>query len=120
MTSLGPATEARIASAYAAKPLLNQCEVAALLALDRARLRVDIAAGRIQGQLVGRRWMYSEAAVRVYLGRPSLPSINQKAPRSTSTSSRSKACATTAPRGKPQKPPRKRWSARKGTPLKLV
>lgn len=120
MTPLGPATEARLAAAFADKPLLNQSETARVLTLDRDRLRVDIKAGRIQGQLVGKRWMYSEAALRVYLGRLSSPSTSQKAQASTSTSSRSTASATTARRVNPKSEPPLTWSARKKTPLKLV
>jgi hypothetical protein len=65
---LGPATEARLAEAFAEKALLTATATAELLDIDVRSLRENHQAGLILAVRVGRNsYRYTEADVRAYL-----------------------------------------------------
>jgi hypothetical protein len=78
--SLGPLTEARFRQAFETATLLSAPDTAQLLSLDEKTLKALTRRGVIQACPLGRRFAYSEGALRDYLTNPPRKGSSHKDP----------------------------------------
>ena len=96
-SDLGPATEARLAQAFAARAIITAKAAALALGVDQKALRAMREAGSIRAVIVGAStWRYTEPDLRAYLaGDESRAVAAQEAKPCPSTNRRSRPTGTT-------------------------